>query len=289
MNAHDEVSGSRANRPLGGDPFLEGPLIAGVGLCKHYRIPSKQLFGKRAVTAALEGVDFSVRRGESVAVVGESGSGKTTLLKLLLGLSRPTAGEVRFDDMIVDARSDRLLWLRRRTGVVFQDPYSSFNPRRTIGQTVAEPLVAIAHPGDHRAMVNAILERMELPADSADRFPHEFSGGQRQRIALARALVHGPELLVADEPVSALDVLVRGRLLDLLAELRTEMGLTLITVTHDLAVVPRIAERITVMKSGTIVETGSVSDIFERAREPYTQNLIASLPRLPGQSGALGR
>ncbi len=281
MSDRAHSAGPLRNQPRGGDPFLEGPLIEGITLSKHYRIPPRRLLARSTVTAALESVNFAVHRGQSVAVVGESGSGKTTLLKLLLGLSRPSAGEVRFDDMRVDARSDRLLWLRRRTGIVFQDPYSSFNPRRTIGQTVAEPLVATAAPGDHRAMVRAILERMELPADSVDRFPHEFSGGQRQRIALARALVHGPELLVADEPVSALDVLVRGRLLDLLAELRTEMGLTLITVTHDLAVVPRIAEHVAVMQSGRIVESGSVTEIFEQAKEPYTQNLIASLPRLP--------
>jgi ABC-type glutathione transport system ATPase component len=271
----------RANRPLGGDPFPEGPLVEGIGLAKHYRMPATRLFERTHAHAALDGVNISVTRGESVAVVGESGSGKTTLLKLLLGLSQPTAGEVLFDDMRVDARRDRLLWLRRRTGVVFQDPYSSFNPRRTIGQTVAEPLVATGAQDDHRETVQAILTRMELPADSIDRYPHEFSGGQRQRIALARALVHGPEVLVADEPVSALDVLVRGRLLDLLAELRTEMGLTLITVTHDLAVVPRIAERIVVMRSGRIVETGTVSDIFHRAVEPYTRDLIEALPRLP--------
>ncbi len=261
--------------------LTEGPLVEARELCKHYRIPSPSLFGKPTISRALEGVDFAVQRGESVAIVGESGSGKTTLLKLLLGLSRPTSGEVRFDDVLVNARGDRLLWLRRRTGIVFQDPYSSFNPRRTIGQTVAEPLIATEAPGDHRQAVTAMLERLELPRGSADRYPHEFSGGQRQRIALARALVHGPELLVADEPVSALDVLVRGRLLDLLAELRDEMGLTLITVTHDLAVVPRVAERIVVMKDGRIVERGDVDRIFNHPREDYTRELIASLPRLP--------
>ncbi len=171
--------------------------------------------------------------------------------------------------------------LRRRTGLVFQDPYSSFNPRRTIGQTVAEPLVATGAPGDHEAAVAAILDRMELPVDAAERYPHEFSGGQRQRIALARALVHGPELLVADEPVSALDVLVRGRLLDLLSELREELGLTLITVTHDLSVVPRVAERIAVMRRGLMVEEGTVAEVFEQPREEYTRELMAALPRLP--------
>ena len=141
--------------------------------------------------------------------------------------------------------------------------------------------IATSAPGNHREAVTAILDRMELPKGSADRYPHEFSGGQRQRIALARALVHGPELLVADEPVSALDVLVRSRLLDLLSELRDEMGLTLITVTHDLSVVPRLAERIAVMRDGVIVEQGSVDAIFERPQERYTRELIEALPRLP--------
>ncbi|MDI6022074.1 ATP-binding cassette domain-containing protein [Leucobacter sp. UT-8R-CII-1-4] len=259
----------------------EGPLIEAKGLCKYYRVPSTSLFGKATISRALETVDVAVQRGESVAVVGESGSGKSTLLKLLLGLSRPSEGEVRFDGMLVDSTSDRLLWLRRRTGIVFQDPYSSFNPRRTIGQTVAEPLIATQAPGDHRAAVVSMLDRLELPAGSADRYPHEFSGGQRQRIALARALVHGPELLVADEPVSALDVLVRGRLLDLLSELRDELGLTLITVTHDLAVVPRVADRIAVMQDGKIVERGDVDTIFSNPKELYTRELIEALPRLP--------
>ncbi|MBN9612482.1 MAG: ATP-binding cassette domain-containing protein, partial [Actinobacteria bacterium] len=161
------------------------------------------------------------------------------------------------------------------------DPYSSFDPRRTVGQTVAEPLLATGARGDHRAAVTAMLERLELPPNAADRYPHEFSGGQRQRIALARALVHGPELLLADEPVSALDVLLRGRLLDLLAALRAELGLTLVTVTHDLSVVPRLAERVVVMQAGRIVETGSTEQIFADPQQDYTRRLIAALPRLP--------
>lgn len=264
------------------------PLLEAVGLSKRYRARTSSLFeragGIWGIGNASGGtIDFALERGESVAIVGESGSGKSTLLGMMLGLGTPTTGEVRFDGSLVfpRRRNDRMLWLRRRTGIVFQDPYSSFNPRRTIGQTVAEPLVATSAPGDHRSMVRAILDRMELPAGSDERYPHEFSGGQRQRIALARALVHGPELLVADEPVSALDVLVRGRLLDLLSGLREEMGLTLITVTHDLSVVPRLAERIAVMREGMIVEQGTVEQIFERPSEAYTRELIESLPRLP--------
>ncbi len=269
-------------------PSSGAALIAATGLSKHYRVPPSRVFQRASRTIALEGIDLSIARGESVAVVGESGSGKSTLLRLLLGLSRPSSGSVSFDGRPVDPARDDLLWLRRRTGIVFQDPYSSFDPRRTIGQTVAEPLMASVRNGSsgprelgQRETVRAILDRLELPRDAADRYPQEFSGGQRQRIAVARALVHGPELLLADEPVSALDVLVRGRLLGLLAELRRELGLTLVTVTHDLGIVPRIAERIIVMRAGRIIEAGTTEQIFAEPREDYTRELIAALPRLP--------
>lgn len=257
------------------------PLIELTDVVKHYRVPPVKLFARGTIARALDGVSLRVEAGESVAIVGESGSGKSTLLRVILGLSRVTSGEVRVDGREVDPQRDRLLWLRRRTGLVMQDPYSSFNPRRTIGQTVAEPLVATRATGDHNALVRRILEHLELPSDAADRYPHEFSGGQRQRIALARAVVHEPQLLLADEPVSALDVLVRGRLLQLLASLRQELGLTLVMVTHDLGVVPQIAERIIVMKDGRIVETGPTEKILSSPAEPYTQELVAALPRLP--------
>lgn len=267
--------------------MMTPPLIEATGLSKHYRVPPTRLFQRASQTVALDGVDLRVERGASVAIVGESGSGKSTLLRLLLGLSRATAGGVRINGTLVDPAHDDLLWLRRMSGVVFQDPYSSFDPRRTIGQTVAEPLVATTasgvpqDPASQRVAVAAMLDRLELPAGAAERYPHEFSGGQRQRIALARALVHGPELLIADEPVSALDVLVRSRLLDLLAALRHDLGLTLVTVTHDLSIVPRIADRVVVMRAGRILETGSTEQIFRAPRERYTQELLAALPRLP--------
>lgn len=270
------MSESHSRQPGAADTEL----IVAREVSKHYRTTATKLFQRRPVTRALDGVDLTVRRGESVAIVGESGSGKSTLLRVMLGLTRATAGEMRVDGRVVDPAHDRLLWLRQRTGLVFQDPYSSFNPRRTVGQTAAEPLVATRAPGDHRTKVQRMLERLELPVDAVDRYPHEFSGGQRQRIAVARALVHGPELLLADEPVSALDVLVRGRLLEMLAELRRELQLTLVTVTHDLAVVPQIAERIVVMRQGRIVEQGTTEQILHDPHEPYTQQLIAALPRL---------
>lgn len=254
-------------------------LMRGSGLVKRYRVPPARLFQRATHADAISGVDLEIRRGESVAIVGESGSGKTTLLRLMLGLTQATEGTVTFDGREVVA--GRLPWLRRRTGIVFQDPYSSFDPKRTVGQSVAEPLEALRIPGDHEAVVREMLVRLDLPANAAERFPHEFSGGQRQRIAIARALVHGPDVLVGDEPVSALDVLVRTRIIDQLATLRRDLGLTLVTVTHDLGVVPQLAERVVVMKSGRIVEAGLVEQVLGSPREAYTRELVASIPRLP--------
>ena len=251
---------------------------------KIYRAPAQRLFARGPEVYALEDVNFVVHRGESIAIVGESGSGKTTLAHQLLGLSAPTSGTVHFDGQPVDPRRDHLRWLRRRTGLVFQDPYTSFNPRRTIGQSVAEPLEAAEHPesADQRsARVRAMLTRVGLPEDAADRYPAEFSGGQRQRIAVARAVIHAPELLVGDEPVSALDVLVRARVIDLLAEIRAELALSMVTITHDLGIVPRLATRIVVMQGGRIVEDGATEHILHEPQHPYTRRLVASRIMLP--------
>ncbi len=257
------------------------PLVELVDVSKEFRTPPRKLFERAQTVHALDGASLSIAPGESVAIVGESGSGKTTLIRQLLGLSTPTSGTVRFDGREVHAHSRDLGWLRRRTGLVFQDPYSSFNPRRTIGQSVAEPLEGGNIPGNHAEMVRAVLERVGLPADAASRYPDAFSGGQRQRIAVARAIVHGPELLVGDEPVSALDVLVRARVLALLAELRREFGLTLVTITHDLGIVPQLAERTIVMQGGRIVEDGPTAELLTEPSQPYTQQLVASRLTLP--------
>lgn len=256
------------------------PLIEAKNLTLSYPGRTQKLFARAPRKLALDDVNVCVQAGQSLAIVGESGSGKTTLIKALLGLERPDSGEITFDGMPVEARG-RQLWLRRRTGIVFQDPYSSLNPRLTIGQTVAEPLEALGFAEPHHELVHAMLARLELPVDTLTRYPAEFSGGQRQRIALARALVHQPDLLVGDEPVSALDVLVRRKLLVLLRELRHELGLTMITVTHDLGVVPDLAERVLVLRRGRVVEEGSVAQIFHDPAHAYTKTLISSLPRLP--------
>ncbi|MFJ8795194.1 ABC transporter ATP-binding protein [Streptomyces sp. NPDC102462] len=229
-------------------------------------------------------VSLAVEAGHSLALVGESGAGKTTLLRLLLGLSRPTAGGVRFDGAELSPR-DRAQMRRFRRSVqcVFQDPYSSLDPRRRVAAIVAEPLRSLGI--DTRAgaapKVAAALERVGLPADAADRYPHEFSGGQRQRIAIARATVCGPRVLLADEPVSALDVTTRVKVVDLLAELQREQGLTLVMVSHDLSVVASLCERTAVLDRGRIVEQGDTARVLGAPAHPYTRKLIESVPRLP--------
>ncbi|MYQ41346.1 ATPase components of various ABC-type transport systems, contain duplicated ATPase [Streptomyces sp. LamerLS-316] len=229
-------------------------------------------------------VSLAVEAGESLALVGESGAGKTTLLRLLLGLARPTAGTVRFDGADLNPR-DREQMRRFRRGVqcVFQDPYSSLDPSRRVGAIVAEPLRSLGL--DTRATaapkVAEALERVGLQADAVDRYPHEFSGGQRQRIAIARATVCDPRVLLADEPVSALDVTTRVKVVDLLAELKGEQGLTLVMVSHDLSVVASLCERTAVLERGRVVEQGATSQVLGEPAHPYTRRLIESVPRLP--------
>lgn len=258
-------------------------LLAGSQLNRTFRSPRRRFFQPHTSVQAVRDVSIEVFAGESLALVGESGSGKSTLLRLLLGLDTANSGTVQFEgrEVIANPR-DRMLWLRRETGFVFQDPFTSMNPRMQVGAIIAEPLEALSIEGDHSAMVREMLDRVQLPADSAERYPHEFSGGQRQRIALARAIIHTPKLLVGDEPVSALDVLVRAHILELLAELKRELNLTLLTVTHDLGVVQAMANRVAVMRAGEIVEQGTTADVLRAPQHDYTRQLIASVPRMPG-------
>ena len=256
-------------------------LLSARGLTREYVLPRRTLLAPREVRPALRGVDLEVPEGAVVAVIGESGSGKSTLARLLVGLDAPTSGSATFDGRAVQGSDASLRWLRRQVGVVFQDPYSSLDPRMTAGRIVAEPLRALGIEGDRRALVAAALADVGLDPALAARYPHELSGGQRQRVAIARAIIHGPRLLVGDEPLSALDVAVRAQILDLLRRLHAERGLTIVLVSHDLGLVQRFAQRVVVMRAGEIVEEGETASVLAAPQHPYTRALLAAVPRLP--------
>ncbi|KOV98950.1 ABC transporter ATP-binding protein [Streptomyces sp. NRRL B-1140] len=239
--------------------------------------------GKRAFTA-VDDVSLVLRRGETLGIVGESGSGKTTLGRMLVGLLEPTAGSLTFED-------------RPHKGVnpavqmVFQDPVSSLNPRRSVGESIADPLRARGEreEGRIRERVGELLERVGLEAAHHDRYPHEFSGGQRQRVGIARALAADPRVIVCDEPVSALDVTTQAHVVGLLGELQRELGLALVFVAHDLAVVRQVSDRVAVMRRGRIVEEGPAAGVYESPRDPYTRQLLAAVPALDPQVAARRR
>jgi oligopeptide/dipeptide ABC transporter ATP-binding protein len=231
---------------------------------------------------AVEDVSFSIGRGETFALVGESGCGKTTLTKLVLGLEQPTSGEICFNGQdLAKASSKTMHAYRREAQAVFQDPYSSLNPRMLVSKIIAEPLMAhgIGDRASQRARVLEMLDVVGLPKTAADLYPHEFSGGQRQRVAIARALALKPSFMVLDEPISALDVSVRAQILNLLADIQDEFGLTYLIVAHDLALVEHFSSSVGVMYLGSIAELGPTEQVFTHPKHPYTQALLASVPR----------
>ncbi|MFJ2031714.1 ABC transporter ATP-binding protein [Streptosporangium sp. NPDC087985] len=245
-------------------------------------------FAYRGAAPTLTDVSIDITPGRGVALVGESGAGKTTLLRLLLGLTSPTSGRILFDGTELSLRDrGRMRAFRRSVQTVFQDPYSSLDPRQRVGRIIAEPLRSLGlvagRPGGSHAgqRVAAALLAVGLPVDVAHRYPHEFSGGQRQRIAIARAIVCEPRVLLADEPVSALDVSTRVRIVDLLAELQESHGLTIVMVSHDLAVVSMLCRHTAVLERGRIVEQGDTAAVLGSPGHPYTRRLIDSVPRLP--------
>ncbi|HKT83912.1 MAG TPA: ABC transporter ATP-binding protein, partial [Solirubrobacterales bacterium] len=258
------------------------PLLEVIDLVKHFPVKRGILIDREVDRVrAVDGVSFSVRQGETLGLVGESGSGKTTLSRTILQLLRPTSGSVRFEGVeIVGLSRRRLQPLRREMQMVFQDPYASLNPRKRVGQIVGEPLRLLgeAKGSELRRQVQGLLDRVGLSAEHYDRFPHEFSGGQRQRIGIARALALRPKLIIADEPVSALDVSIRAQILDLLAELQADFGLTYVFVAHDIGVVRQVSDRIAVMHRGKIVEEGPADSVCERPRDEYTRKLLAAVP-----------
>ncbi|MDQ0794121.1 ABC transporter ATP-binding protein [Streptomyces sp. B1I3] len=264
------IPGPRAARP-GSTPLLEA-----VGLRRE--------FGRGAGrVAAVDGVSLTVHAGETLGIVGESGSGKTTLGRMLVRLLDPTAGGLRYGGTEIGTLSEKgIRPFRRELQMVFQDPVASLNPRRPIGESVADPLRAAGEMDETRirGRVCELLERVGLEAGRYERYPHEFSGGQRQRIGIARALAAEPKLIVCDEPVSALDVTTQAQVLALLAELQRELGIGLVFIAHDLAVVRQVSDRVAVMRQGRIVEQGAVDEVYGSPRDPYTKQLLAAVPAL---------
>lgn len=262
---------------------MSQPLLELRGVSKAYPLPRETLWSAPGQVQALDDVSFTLQAGRSLGIVGESGSGKSTLARLVLALERPTAGQVLLDGQDLNTLSARELrhW-RIHMQMVFQDPYGSLDPRRTIMQTVCEPLSALqgVSADQQRRQAAQVLEAVGLRAEDLSKYPHEFSGGQRQRIAIARALITRPRLIVADEPVSALDVSVQAQVLNLMQDLQDEFGVTYLFISHDLSVVDLVCDEVVVLQSGRIVEQGQPGALFSRPQHPYTQRLLAAVPAM---------
>ena len=264
-----------------GSSSTDAPLLQVNDLVRHYLLPREQLFAPHPVVPALNGVSFTIQAGRSLGIVGESGSGKSTLARLVLALDRPTAGSVRLlgRDLHRLPREE-LRQARRDVQMVFQDPYGSLDPRQTIERIVTEPLAAQGDTtrADQHRRAAEVLDSVGLRASDLGKYPHEFSGGQRQRIAIARALITRPRLIVADEPVSALDVSVQAQVLNLMNDLQAQFGITYILISHDLAVVHHLCDDVAVLWQGRIVEQGPPERLFRAAEHPYTRALLEAVP-----------
>ncbi|WP_084157129.1 ABC transporter ATP-binding protein [Haladaptatus cibarius] len=257
------------------------PLLEVSGLKQHYPITQGLLNRQVGTVKAVDGIDIQVRAGETVGIVGESGCGKSTAVRSILQLEEPTDGTVLFKGKPVSSfEQEKLKKFRRSVQLIFQDPDSSFDPRMTIGESIAEPLVihGMRNTDKRRSIAMNLLERVGLSANDVDRYPHEFSGGQKQRIALARALATNPSLIVADEPVSALDVSIQANVLSLLEDLQAEFGIGVLMISHNMGVIREVCDRVNVMYLGEIVESGPVERIFESPAHPYTIALLDSVP-----------
>ena len=251
-------------------------------LVKHFPLGRRVVFRRRReLVRAVDGISFEVRRGETFGLVGESGSGKSTTARLLTRLLDPTSGQVIYKGRDITHWSQRRLRpLRAEIQMIFQDPYSSLNPRRTVGTIIGEPLriLGLADKTERRARVREVMDRVGLNPEHYNRYPHEFSGGQRQRIGIARAIAQDPTLIIADEPVSALDVSIQAQVLNLLQDLRDELGLTLVFIAHDLSVVRHMSDRVAVMHRGKIVELDDAEKLYSHPTHPYTRALLSAVP-----------
>ncbi|MCK8679821.1 ABC transporter ATP-binding protein [Streptomyces lichenis] len=276
------TSAEAAPRPVTGSGGAE-PLLEVTDLVRHYPLTRGVLLRRQVgAVRAVDGVSFTLAAGRTLGVVGESGCGKSTLARLLVGLERPTSGLVRYRGEDITRLSGRALRaVRRNIQMVFQDPYTSLNPRMTVGDIIGEPFEI--HPeaaprGDRRGRVRELLELVGLDPEHASRYPHQFSGGQRQRVGIARALALRPEVVVADEPVSALDVSVQAQVVNLMRRLQDELGLAYVVIAHDLSVVRHISDQVAVMYLGRIAEYGTGEQIHDHATHPYTQALLSAVP-----------
>jgi oligopeptide/dipeptide ABC transporter ATP-binding protein len=258
------------------------PLLDVRGLTTTFPVGGS-LFGKARRVHAVDGVSFQIRKGELIGLVGESGSGKTTVGRSILRLTEPNAGEVLFDgvDVLKLSRSAFQAY-RRRMQIIFQDPFASLDPRKTIEGVIGEALIIhkLGTRAERRDRIAVLLAKVGLPPDAMKRYPHEFSGGQRQRIGIARALAVDPAFIVADEPVSALDVSIQAQIINLMQDLQADLGLTMLFIAHDLAVVEHACDRIIVMYLGRVMETAATADLYARPRHPYTRALLSAAPSL---------
>jgi peptide/nickel transport system ATP-binding protein len=270
--------------PVRNPQLEETPLLEIKNVVRNYKLPRESIFARPKFFHAVRDISFILRKGENLGLVGESGCGKSTLTRAILGLEELQGGEIILEGDIVKAGKKLNSKIRRKMQVVFQDPFSSFNPRHKIGRLISEPFYLMEDRPTGAKLKNEIndaLTNVGLKVEDADKYIHEFSGGQRQRVAIARALIIKPSLIVLDEAVSALDVSIRAQVLDLLAELSSKFSLSYLFISHDLSVVRNITDRVLVMKSGKIVESGDTQKVFDNPQHEYTKELIAATPQLP--------